>query len=158
MASATNDASASASLSSADNPPDNSTAVIEQLSEELGIRQAVLASLRDLPESATTKQEIAAARASIVDLKRQLSEARGRVPSTSANMNNGHGSGGFRGYTVVFQQFKFDGLQPRRGIWFGFRHSDEETLYRELTPRRWSVKRGRRQVETGEPELRGFRR
>lgn len=78
MASATNDASASASLSSADNPADNSTAIIEQLSEELGIRQAVLASLRDLPESTTTKQEIAAARASIVDLKRQLSEARGR--------------------------------------------------------------------------------
>lgn len=80
MASATNDASASAALSTADDPADNPAAIIEQLSEELGIRQAVLASLRDLPESPTTKQEIAAARLSIVDLKRQLSEARAKGP------------------------------------------------------------------------------
>lgn len=98
-------------------------------------------------------------------------------------MSSGHGAGGFRGmglyysiflidmtigtdiairpppnpgYTVVFQQFKFDGLQPRRGIWLGFRHSDAETLHRELTPRRWPLKRGGRQVETGEPKLGGF--
>lgn len=114
MASATNDASASAALSSADDPADNPPAIIEQLSEELGIQRAVLASLIDLPESASTKQKIADVRAAIVDLKRQLGEARSKgltlsdpitavtaftncciylVPSTSASMNSPHGAG-----------------------------------------------------------------
>jgi len=78
MATATNEASASAALSPADGPADNNPAIIEHLSEELSIQQAVLASLLDLPEASSTKQEIAAVRATITGLKGQLGEARGK--------------------------------------------------------------------------------
>ncbi|KAK4042477.1 P-loop containing nucleoside triphosphate hydrolase protein [Parachaetomium inaequale] len=92
MASARNDSSASAGLPSADDPSDDSSALIEQLSEELSLQRAVLASLLDLPESSSTKKEIAAVEAGIADIKRQLAQARGgdyrRTHGTSTPSSN----------------------------------------------------------------------
>ena len=104
------DASASTALPFADNPTDNPPARIEQLLEELSIQQAVLASLLDVPESSSTKEEIAAVKAGITHLRRQLHQAEGKGsyfprpctrircisltlrsppgPSSSASMNN----------------------------------------------------------------------
>lgn len=76
MASASNDTSASAGLPTADHLSDDSPADIDQLSEDLSLQQAMLASLRDLPETSTTAEEIATVRDGIADIKRRLQEAR----------------------------------------------------------------------------------
>ncbi len=78
MASTRNDPSALTALPSADNPADTppSPSRVEFLLEELSIQQAVLASLRDLPESSSSKQEITAVEAGITDLRRQLDRAK----------------------------------------------------------------------------------
>ena len=78
MSSTRDDASASTALPFADNPTGNPPARIEQLLEELSIQQAVLASLLDVPESNSTKQEIAAVKAGITHLRRQLHQAEGK--------------------------------------------------------------------------------
>ena len=77
MASSRNHYSASAGLPSADDPSENSATTIESLSDELSVQQAVLASLRDLPESTIIRKDIAAVRATIADLARQLAKAKG---------------------------------------------------------------------------------
>jgi ribosomal protein L7Ae-like RNA K-turn-binding protein len=78
MASSRNRYSASAGLPSADYPSEDSATTIERLSEDLSVQQAVLASLRDLPESSGIKKEIAAVKAIIADIARQLTEAQGQ--------------------------------------------------------------------------------
>ncbi|KAH6854916.1 SNF2 family N-terminal domain-containing protein [Chaetomium sp. MPI-CAGE-AT-0009] len=97
MASTRNNHPASAGLSSADNPSEDSAAIIERLSEELSILQAILASLRDLPESSSTKEEIAAVRTDIANIARQLTEAKGEGQLTRSSMGDdggGHSSQG----------------------------------------------------------------
>jgi capsule polysaccharide export protein KpsE/RkpR len=75
MASTRNNHSASAGLSFADDAPEDPAAIIERLSDELTIQQAMLASLRDLPES--NAEDIEDIRANIADLARQITEAKG---------------------------------------------------------------------------------
>ncbi|KAK4140210.1 SNF2 family N-terminal domain-containing protein [Dichotomopilus funicola] len=90
-----NDYSASAGPSAADDPFDDPQARFEQLSEELSIQQAVLASLRDLP-GASAEEEIAEAEATIGDLKRQLAEVsklvrrNDRPTNASTSVTNGY--------------------------------------------------------------------
>lgn len=69
-----NEYSASVGPSTADDPFDDPQARVEQLEEELSVQQAVLASLLDLP-GASAEEEVASAKATIADIKRQLAEA-----------------------------------------------------------------------------------
>jgi hypothetical protein len=86
MYSARNDTSASAGLSTADSSSDDPSADIDQLSEDLSLQQAVLASLLDLPQTSTTNEEVAAVRDEIADIKRRLQEAKrkGSIPPGSS--------------------------------------------------------------------------
>lgn len=77
MSSTRNDTSASAGSLPADQTPGNPSANNEQLLEELSIQRAVLASLLDLPDTISTKEEVAAVKAGIAELKRQLAQGRG---------------------------------------------------------------------------------
>ncbi|KAL2023563.1 hypothetical protein VTK56DRAFT_2171 [Thermocarpiscus australiensis] len=87
------DFAASSGLPSSDNP----SSLIEQLSEELSLQQAVFASLRDLPQSDSTKAEIAAVKAQIADIRRKLTEARRKGFSTTASMEDASETDPFEG-------------------------------------------------------------
>lgn len=78
MASRRNDDAALGALPSAPSAPDNNLSLVEQLTDELNIQQAVLVSLVDFPGS--TAEQIAAARGRIADIKRQLHKAKGKGP------------------------------------------------------------------------------
>jgi hypothetical protein len=86
MYSARNDTSASAGPSTAGSSSDDPPADMDQLSEDLGLQQAVLASLLDLPQTSATNEEVAAVREGIADIKRRLQEARrkGSIPPGSS--------------------------------------------------------------------------
>jgi hypothetical protein len=79
MASRTNESAAPANPSSSDNP----SALIEQLSEELSFQQAVLVSLLQSPDSASSEEQIADVKAEMAHLKRRLAEARSTGPRSS---------------------------------------------------------------------------
>jgi hypothetical protein len=86
MYSARNDTSASAGLSTAGSSSDDPSTDIDQLSEDLSLQQAVLASLLDLPHTSTTSEEVAAVRDEIANIKRRLQEAKrkGSIPLGSS--------------------------------------------------------------------------
>ncbi|KAK4250903.1 SNF2 family N-terminal domain-containing protein [Corynascus novoguineensis] len=65
---------------------DDSTSILEQLSDDLAIQRAVLASLDDLPDSSPKKRDIADVKARIADITRQITRVRGKGHSTSATM------------------------------------------------------------------------
>lgn len=74
MASTRSPSAALTGLPSATNSP--SLVEIEQLSEELGIARAVLASLHEIPDSSSRNQEIADVKAEIARIQQTLAETR----------------------------------------------------------------------------------
>ncbi|KAK4155315.1 P-loop containing nucleoside triphosphate hydrolase protein [Chaetomidium leptoderma] len=147
MASARNDSSASAGLPSAGNASDDPRDLVEKLSEELSLHQAVLASLHDLPKSISAKGEIADIRAAITDIKLKLTEARDRGyrqihdPSTlPSNPNPMDSSPGGEGYGSG------SGVPPRKRS-IGSSHLDAD-------PSNWGAVKSRR--TTPSPGPRGF--
>jgi hypothetical protein len=65
-----------ASATSGASPSNNSAATIDQLSEELGMQRAILASLLDLPDSVSKDEEIKKVKLEIVKIQRRLADAR----------------------------------------------------------------------------------
>jgi hypothetical protein len=94
MASSRPNSLASAAPHSTNSRPDDARAYIDQLSDELSLEEAVLASLDDLPESDSKQRDIAAAKARIAKIKLQLTEARRKV-STQHMVDNTQGRASF---------------------------------------------------------------
>ncbi|SPQ19047.1 bec14fb9-d14d-4b39-9abf-e2732f5aa296 [Thermothielavioides terrestris] len=110
---------------------------VEQLAEDLSLQKAVLDSLLDLPQSASTREDIAAVKAEIANIKRQLAKARSTGNECEDGLHRPGRSTDPRHIDIIdYWAFGPCVFKPGLGFWAKLGNLVAEAFHRELTSRR----------------------